>query len=195
MNIKNTSENYGVIAKWLHWTTALLFLVSYISVYYRQWFTEAKTPENWNALHIHFSVGITIAIIVLLRVIWRVMNRAPTPEPGTKKEHLAAHIGHYSLYAIMVILPITGYIGTGINTEFFFWFEAPKFESTQLFTYIVIDGLNMTFKEFEVPIDYLHKNILGAWLAWMLIVGHICAALYHHLVKKDRTLKKMTSGK
>ena len=45
---------------------------------------------------------------------------------------------------------------------------------------------------FENPIDFIHKEVLGAWLVWMLIAGHIMAALYHHFVRKDRTLKKMT---
>ena len=44
--------------------TALLFLASYVSVYYRHWFTEDKTPENWTALQLHLSIGITIAVVV-----------------------------------------------------------------------------------------------------------------------------------
>ncbi|WP_268969135.1 hypothetical protein [Thalassotalea algicola] len=44
MSFKNTKENYGLIAKALHWLTALLFIGAYGSFYYRQWFTEAKTP-------------------------------------------------------------------------------------------------------------------------------------------------------
>ena len=64
MNLKNTKENYGTIAKTLHWFIAILFLVSYISVYYRQWFTEEKTPENWTALQIHLSIGVTIFVFV-----------------------------------------------------------------------------------------------------------------------------------
>jgi len=57
MSLKNTADNYGSIAKWLHWGTAILFLGSYLSVYYRQWFTEAKTPENWTVLQLHLSCG------------------------------------------------------------------------------------------------------------------------------------------
>ncbi len=195
MSTKNTSNNYGSIAKWLHWITAALFLGSYISVYYRHWFTEEKTPENWTALQLHLSIGITLAVVVALRIIWRITNRVPDLEPGTRLEHLAAHAGHYALYAIMIIMPITGYVGTGVNTEYFFMFDIPKFESTQLFVSLVSNGLGITFKEFEEPIDFIHKNILGAWLVWLLILGHVSAALYHHFGKKDRTLQKMTTNK
>ena len=195
MRVKNTVNNYGSIAKWLHWVTAALFLGSYISVYYRHWFTEEKTPENWIALQLHLSIGVTIAVVVILRIIWRITNGVPDLEPGTRLEHLAAHAGHYALYAIMIIMPITGYVGTGVNTEYFFMFDIPKFESTQLFVILVSNGIGITFEEFEKPIDFIHKNIFGAWLVWLLILGHVSAALYHHFVRKDRTLQKMTIHK
>lgn len=195
MQLINTAKNYGAIAKWLHWSTALLFLFAYMSVYYRQWFTQSKTPENWTALQLHLSFGITIAVLVALRIIWRISNRTPDSEPGTKWEHLAAHAGHYALYALLIIMPLTGYLGTGVDTEFFFMFDIPGFENTWLFEHLIKGELGLTFKEFEKPIDFIHKQILGQWLAWMLILGHALAALYHHYGKQDRTLRKMTTGK
>ena len=193
--MKNTADSYGTIAKWLHWLTALLFLGSYSSVYFRHWFTEPKTPENMIAFQLHLSIGVSIAVIVILRIIWRLMNRTTDQEPGTPLEHRAAHAGRLALYAIMIILPLTGYLGTGGSTDFFFLFEIPKFADTSLFTLLVTDSLGMTFKEFEKPIDFIHKDLLGAWLAWLLILGHVFAALYHQLVKKDRTMQKMTFSK
>lgn len=95
MNVKNSKENYGLIAKALHWSTAFLLLGAYISVSYRHWFTEAKTPENWTALQLHLSFGFTIGVLVLLRVIWREVNIQPAEEPGTQLEHTLARIGHY----------------------------------------------------------------------------------------------------
>jgi cytochrome b561 len=192
MSLKNTDTSYGSIAKWLHWCTALLFLASYLTVYYRQWFTEEKTPENWTALQLHLSVGVTIAVVVGLRLYWRWINPQPAHEPGTKLEHLAAELGHYALYAMMILMPITGYLGTGAATEFFFLFDIPKFGDTALFQSLVANGLGIDFKTFEIPLDVLHKDIGGAWLVWLLILGHAIAAFYHHWIKRDRTLRKMT---
>ena len=194
MTLLNTDKSYGAIAKWFHWCAALLFLASYGSMYYRHWFTEEKTPENWNALQLHLSIGVSIAVIVVLRIIWRSINKQPDPEPGTRLEHLAAHMGHYALYAVMIIMPLTGYLGTGANTDFFFLFEIPKFEDTQLFSIVVTNGLGLSFEAFEKPMDFLHKDIGGAWLVWLLILGHVMAALYHHFVRRDRTLAKMTKS-
>ncbi|MGB1201692.1 MAG: cytochrome b [Cognaticolwellia aestuarii] len=192
MRLKNSNTDYGLIAKWLHWLTALLFLAAYISVYYRQWFTVEQTPANWTALQLHLSFGVSIGVLVILRIIWVIINIKPAPEPGSNIEHFLARIGHYALYAVMIILPITGYIGTSVDTEFFLLFNISKFESTQMYNLIVNDWLTMTFEEFEQPIDFIHKNIFGAWLTWILIAGHVLAALYHHKVKKDRTVIKMT---
>ena len=192
MGLKNTSENYGTIAKWLHWATAILFLAAYVSVYFRQWFTEADTDINWTALQLHLSFGVSIAVVVALRIIWKLRNPSPDELPGTVLEHLAAKLGHYALYAIMIIMPVTGYLGTGVATEFFFLFDIPSFKDTAIFATLFAD--TMTFKEFEKPIDFIHKDILGAWLVWLLILGHVMAALYHHFVKHDRTLKRMITG-
>ncbi len=123
------------------------------------------------------------------------MSIQPADEPGTPTEHKAAKVGHYLLYAMMIIMPVTGYLGTGANTDFFFLFEITKFPDTWIFSQLVDLGLVVDFKTFEKPIDFIHKDVLGAWLVWMLIAGHIAAALYHHYVKGDRTLTKMTLSK
>lgn len=192
MSIKNSANNYGTLAKWLHWSAALLFLAAYIAVYFRQWFTEPNTDINWTALQLHLSFGVSIAVVVVLRVIWKFMNITPDPEPGTAREHLVAKLGHLALYGVLIVMPLTGYLGTGVATEFFFLFDIPSFKDTAVFASLF--GQSMTFAEFEKPIDFIHKDILGAWLVWMLIVGHAGAAFYHHFVKKDRTLKRMTTG-
>ncbi|MCT8986339.1 cytochrome b [Shewanella phaeophyticola] len=170
MSIKNTADNYGTIAKWLHVATAALFLGAYGSFYYSHWFTEPKTPESFSALQIHLSIGATIAVVVFLRILWRLTNPVPNNEPGSALAHLAAHVGHYALYAVMIIMPITGYMGTGGDINYFFLFDIPKFESTYLFDLLVNNGLGLTFKEFEKPMDFIHKDLLGAWVLWLLIL-------------------------
>ena len=195
MSNYNTAQNYGRIARWLHWGTALLFLLAYCAVYYRHWFTEKETAENMIALHLHLSAGISVGVVVILRIIWRNINVQPELEPAPRWQHIMAHSAHYALYAVMILMPVTGYIGTGVAAEYFYLFQVPKFEDTWLFDVLVWDMLGMTFKEWEEPIDFFHKEIMGAWLVWLLIVGHAGAALYHHFVFKDRTLVKMTLEK
>lgn len=180
-------QRYTGVAIALHWLIALLFLGSYISVYYRRYLTEPKTDENMTALQLHLAIGITIAALVVLRVLWRMTHTPPPMEPGPRWQHAAAHGLHYVLYAVMIIMPITGYLGTGVATEFY---GIPKFEDTALFQWLVVDTWQTTFKEFEKPIDFIHKNS-GAYLVWVLILGHAAAALYHHYALRDATLARM----
>ncbi|MGB5297424.1 MAG: cytochrome b [Thiogranum sp.] len=191
MTLRNTMMDYGSVAKLLHWFTALLFLAAYCAVYYRHWFTVEKTPPNIAALQLHLSFGISIAVFVLLRVVWRLSNSVPSEPAGTPLEHFAAKAGHLLLYFFMITMPITGYIGTGIATQYFYMFDIPKFEDTVLFQWMVVDTFGMTFKEFENPVDFFHKDIGGALLVWLLILVHICAAFFHHFHKKDEVLIRM----
>ena len=195
MGLKNTAEAYGSIAKWFHWVTALLFFASYCTIYYREWFAESEL-ENWSTIQLHLSIGITLGGLVTLRIIWRFLNRSPELEPGTKLQHITAQIGHYALYAIMIIMPITGYLsiadyissGRGSIT-YFLLFDITSFKGIQIFNL-----LGFSLEALEDPADFIH-SYLGTWVVWLLILGHISAALYHHFIKKDKTIYKMTSIK
>lgn len=181
------AQRYSTTAVMLHWSVAALFLAAYASVYYRRWFTEPKTPENFTALQIHLAVGVTIAAVVLLRVFWRMTHTPPPMTAGTSAQRRAAHYGHLVLYAFMIMMPITGYLGTGAATEYF---GLPKVADTAWFNWLVVERLGLTFQEFEKPMDFLHKNS-GAYVLWVLIFGHAAAAIYHHWILRDDTLKRM----
>ncbi len=181
------AARYTATAIALHWIIAFLFLAVYASVYYRRWMTEKQTPENWTALQIHLAVGVSIAAFVALRIVWRAMNKPPELPPGSRLEHLAAHGAHWALYAFMIVMPITGYLGTSVATEYF---DIPKFEDTWVFKTLVEGYLGLTFKEFEAPMDYIHKNS-GAYVVWVLIALHAAAALYHHYLRRDTVLLRM----
>ena len=191
MRWRNTSENYGVIAKGLHWLMAVFFLGAYFWIYYRHWFTERGEPENWTALQMHMSIGMSLGILILLRILWRLMNPQPKPEPGTRLEHLAAKIGHYVLYAVMIIMPVTGYMGVGVAVDYFFLFDIPTFKERGVLEIFAGEGVD--YKEFGERVHGVH-HMLGQWVVWVLILGHAGAALYHHFGKGDRTLKRMTTG-
>ncbi len=190
---RNNPESYGRLARGLHWGVALLFIAAYCAVYYRHWFTVKDTPENWIALQLHLSIGVTIAVFVILRVIWVMQESHPLPPPGKPWEHVAARAMHILLYVIMIYMPLTGYLGTKADTEFFFLFDIPKFPDTALFQWLVTDKFGLSFEEWEAPLDFIHKKS-GAYLVWVLVLLHAGAAIYHHVVRRDNTLRRMWSG-
>jgi cytochrome b561 len=191
MQIKNTNDKYGLIAIALHWIVAIGFFACYMSVYYRHWFTDKGEPANWTALQLHLSFGITVAVFVALRIIWKVINKQPEHLPGNKLEHIAASAIHYVLYAIMII---TGYLGTGVDTQYFQIFDITMFKDTTLYNTLVTNWLNISWQIFEPPIDFIHKQG-GKFLVWVLILAHAGAALYHHFIIRDKVLQRMISTK
>lgn len=196
MQLRNTQDSYGLISIALHWIVAFGFLGAYVAVYYRHWFSEGKFDpvamnSNTIALYMHLSFGVTVAVFIALRVIWKLMNRTPDDVPGgSARERLAAHVVHRALYAVMIIMPITGYMGTKLDTNYFFLFDIPKFNDTALYHLLVEQLLQTDWKTFEGVMDAIHKNG-GAFVVWVLIAIHAGAAMYHHRVRKDMVLKRM----
>lgn len=176
------------MARLLHWIVAGLFALSYGSVYYRHWFTETRDPAWYFTGNLHRCIGISIALFFLLRLIWRFTNPRPEPLPGPYWRTASAKFVQGALFALMIFMPLTGYLGTGAPTDFGL-FAVPSFADTSLFQRI--SGGTMSFEEWEEPLDFVHKEILGAWLVWILVVVHASAALYHHYRLRDDTLNRM----
>ena len=192
MGLRNSELSYGAIAKFIHWTTALCILVAYASIEYMYYFTEARSPEYISALRLHMMFGMTVLLLFLPRLIWKLINPNPRLDPAPRWQHLAAKSVHWALYGILILAPITGWLGTGgRSVNMFGLFELPTFRGTDLFSWLIEDKLGMTFQEWEGPVDFIHKQILGKWVVWILIAAHVGAALYHHYVQKDNTLRRM----
>jgi cytochrome b561 len=199
LSFKNSSTSYGSVAKFMHWTIATLFLVQYCLVYYRRQFTVDEElyadwvgTGNFRAFQLHAAIGITLFVFALLRLLWRWSNTQPAMPPGRGWEHSAAHLVHYSLYFMMIMMPVTGYLGTDGDTEYL---GIPRFRTTALYDWLVTGKLGMDWATFEAPLDYIHRQIGGALVLWMLIALHAGAALYHHFIKRDEVLLRMIPGK
>jgi cytochrome b561 len=189
---KNTENNYGLIAILLHWIVAFAFIANYAIIYYKNWFVEAKTDTAGTLFFLHTAIGVSVLVFVVLRIIWKFMNQQPKQVPGSKFEHLAAHGAHVLLYFVMIVLPLSGYLGTGGPSQLFGLFEIPRFADTHVFQVMVEGWMNLSWEEFEAPMDFIHKQG-GAYFVWVLIAIHAGAALYHHFIKKDVVLKRMIS--
>jgi cytochrome b561 len=176
--LKNSSSHYGVISVVLHWLIALavfgLFAAGFWMVdlsYYSQWY---RTAPHW-----HKSIGILLAIVMLLRLLWRFISPAPpalaSHRPWEKK---TSAIVQFCLYLGILLLVISGYL---ISTEdgrpiaVFGWFEVPS--AGALFTNQAdIAGL-------------VHEYVAYSLITLALLHG--AAALKHHFIDKDHTLKRM----
>ena len=187
---KNTEYSYGFIAIALHWIVAFAFIVNYAIIYYRDWFVVARTDQAKTLFSYHTAIGISVIVFIVLRIIWRFLNKQPNEVEGSRLEHLAAHAAHIMLYAVMILLPLSGYLGTGGPSQLFFFIEIPRFADTQIFNIVVERWMGLTWDQFEAPMDFIHKEG-GAYFVWVLIAAHAGAAFFHHFIRKDVVLKRM----
>ncbi len=179
MQVKNTSKNYGAIAKSFHWLVGALIIAAWGVGFY-----ATELPQNDTAkfalFDLHKSVGMVILMLVIARLSWRLYDTTPrTPSTLSKLQALLAHTVHYLLYVFMFIQPISGWAmssAAGYNPSFF-----------GLFTFPALVTKNPSMVEFYVDI---HNT--SAYIMLILFVLHVAGALFHHLVLKDDTLKRIT---
>jgi cytochrome b561 len=109
-------DRYTRIAMVLHWMIAAFIVFNLCSGFYIEaWLhgslmKSAPPQMRWLTLMLHVSSGLTVLLLTVARVAWRLLN-PPPPYPATMKpwERHAAHYAHFLLYAAMVIMPLTGW--------------------------------------------------------------------------------------
>ncbi|WP_315779170.1 MULTISPECIES: cytochrome b [unclassified Bradyrhizobium] len=189
---KNTKMEFGAIAKFFHWTSAAAFIAAYAVVYYVIWFMDDTAPEVLPVLNVHWVLGIFVGVSVVPRLLWRLVNVQPDQPHASHAEAWLAHAAHLGLYALLILMPLTGYIGTDAPTDFGA-FAVPSFRETALFGWIETRW-GVSWEAFEPPVDAIH-HFVGKWIAWVVVGLHIAAALFHHLVRRDGVLTRMLPGR
>ena len=181
MQLKNNDTRYGFIAKSFHWVMFVLILFLLLVEPIGDIFPR-RSPERFFIIWLHQSTGITVFMLVVLRLIWRMFNKPP-PYPASMPswQKMASNVVHWTLYAAIIIQPIAGVImvrarGRDAN---FFSFQIPAFPQP-----------NQELAEF---MWFLHHDVVGKVLL-VFVIGHILAALYHHFIVKDNILKRMGWG-
>lgn len=201
MRWKNTIDRYGNVSMLFHWVTAAAFIAAYVIVYYVIWIVDPDTsvkpplfglPPNGDRvvpiLNIHWVLGVTIGFLVFPRMLWLLFGTSPRTLGHSKAEVVAADIAHWALYALLILMPLSGYMNTYDPTDFGL-FVIPAFKDTNIFAWTSsMSGL--TWKDVEGPMEAVHR-FLGQWVGWPLVCIHAGAALFHHYVRKDSVLARM----
>ena len=175
MNIKNSSNGFGLMTILIHWVMALtiiaLFIVGKYMVdldYYDAYYHIAPW---W-----HKSFGLLIASLLVFRIIWRMTNSKVNELESYKPiEVKSAKIMQYLLYLLILICCISGYMistAEDAGVSFFDWFDIPA---------VVSNG--------EQQADFAGEIHEYSTLALIVLAGlHALAALKHHFMNKDKTL-------
>jgi cytochrome b561 len=172
------SGRFDQISITLHWLTVLLIVLQFSSA----WLREAVDHDSSLAVTIlttHRTSGALIWVVSLVRLVWR-HNFAylpPFPESMSKLQQTLAKANEYSLYALLLIQPITGLgrsLFRGAPFELFIWQVPALFEQD--------DAIRHVFAE---------AHEIGANVLLALIGLHAGTALFHRLVLRDGVLQRM----
>jgi cytochrome b561 len=177
MPIRNTTARWGALAQLFHWVIVALIITQFVLISIEGDLPLGLKKLIWLARH--KSVGITILGLAILRLGWRWMNPTP-PLPDTLKpyERVLANVTHVALYTLLFIMPLTGWMMSSARNFPVSWFNLVQLPD--------LVGPNRALY------DTLHTT--HAVLAWLLVAVatlHVLAALKHHFVLKDDTLRRM----
>jgi cytochrome b561 len=177
--IKNTKDGYGFIAITLHWLMAItIFSLFGLGLY----MVELTYYDAWykGSLDLHKNIGMVLLVFLMLRIFWRMINITPQNEDKTASsiEIKAAHYAHLLLYALMLVLMITGYL---ISTA--------DGRAIEVFGLISVPAFPYSFVNQEDIAGNIHEIL--AWTLVLLSLGHALAAIKHHFINKNNTLLRM----
>jgi cytochrome b561 len=178
MPLRNTAEAYGSVAKFLHWAIVLLILPQYFLADIADELPKGS-PRASELLGLHKSIGLLVFILALVRIGWKLTHRTnPAPLGEVIWQRKAATAGHVILYVLILLQPLSGWAmasASGHSIRFFGWVTFPS-----------LVGKNDALHE---VLEAAHKTLFYVLLA--VAVLHVAAAIYHHRVLKDDTLRRM----
>ena len=173
MSLKSTSTRYGSVAIAIHWMSAIGVVLAFVAGLVMANSQSVAVP----LLVAHIALGLSVFVLTLLRIMWWVVadKRPPLPADQPRWQHLAARTVHALLYLILLLMATSG------------------------ITTIVLSGAipaiasGAPLPNFDELIPRVAHGVMSRLLL-VLLAGHIGAALYHQVIRKDRLLARMGVG-
>ncbi len=170
---------YSATARALHWITVAAVLLLVVMGVRIAFFAPEDEALKLRLYNIHESTGVTVFVLTALRLLWRAGHPPPPitpPLPATLA--LVAHLNHAALYALLLTMPVVGFVATNAWGFPFVWFG--------LIPFPVPIGQNEALAKVFSAIHFGMAITLVA-----LVAAHVAGALYHHFLRRDDTLRRM----
>ncbi|GEM76140.1 cytochrome b [Vibrio sagamiensis] len=170
------TKSYNLIARLMHWASAIVIFIMFgVGL----WMVDLSYYSKWYQLapHYHRSIGILLSAFILARILWKFTSQSPEIE-GKRYEIILAKSAHALMYVMLGVIFISGYListSDGRGIDVFNWFTVPS--AGALFT-----------EQSDISGDI---HFYTAVTLMVLVSLHVLAALKHHFIDKDDTLKKM----
>jgi len=169
--------DYAPWSKALHWLTALmiLFIIPAGIV-----MTNVGPGKLQNTLYdLHRSFGVLVFVIALARVLVRIARGAPGPAAGlTAFERVASTVVHYTLYALLIAMPLIGWLMTSayrVDVSVFGLFTLPHVVAQDEATYKILQRL----------------HFIGGLTMTLLVLAHLAGVIKHTFISRDTVLWRM----
>lgn len=179
MDAAAAQARYSLVAIVLHWLIALAIIANWLIAHIAE---DAPKPQAEAMMGLHMALGMSVLILTVLRILWRIVHRPPPPNPDHAKwERVLAGIVHKLFYVLMIGLPLTGYLmvqtGTGgMAISMFGIFDFPGLSMARDHdTHEVYEGVHAAFGNVMLALFILH--VVGAWK--------------HQLLDRDGTVLRM----
>ena len=170
------AERYTRTAMGLHWAIALLIFIAFpLGLYMHD---LHLSPLKLKLYSWHKWIGITVFLLVVLRVLWRTTHRPPALPDIAQWQRIASHITHMLLYALMIAVPLSGWL-----------MSSAKGFQTVWFGVLPIPDLIGKDRELGKQLATVHALLNYSML--VLAATHIVAALKHHFIDRDSVLRRM----
>ncbi|MEZ5887235.1 MAG: cytochrome b/b6 domain-containing protein [Paracoccaceae bacterium] len=187
MPLSNTARSYGSAARLLHWAVALLILANIPLAWWAEGLprgSDADAALLARVYSAHKTIGVAVFALALARILWAMTQPKPAPiHPERRLETFLAEAVHWSLYAAILVLPLSGWIGHAASTGF-----APILWPI---------GQSLPFVPKSESLAHVASAVHGAAskLLILSIVLHVAGALKHALLDRDGTLARMITGR
>jgi cytochrome b561 len=147
----------------LHWLIALVLLGQIPFGWYLEEIPRGTPARGWY-VNLHKSIGVTLGVLIVFRLLWRWSHRMP-PLPGWMPawERIGVNVSHSALYACMLIMPLTGYIASNFSqwgVKYFNVIQLPPWGVDDEQVYAFFNGAHVATSYLFVALIAIH--ILGA---------------------------------
>ncbi|MBI3507765.1 MAG: cytochrome b [Proteobacteria bacterium] len=181
------TPSYRPLARALHWIMAVLIVVQV--VFGKIMVFDGPEPNLWATLtetyslyDLHKLLGVTLLGLVLLRLANRIARDVPPDDPALEPwQRAAATLVHAWIYLLLIVVPLLGWIGVSL------------YPALTLFDSFQLPALVHANKPASEPVLVAHAFAAYALIA--LAFAHVGAALFHHFIRRDETLRRMLPGR
>ena len=182
MQWRNSQARYGAIVQAMHWLTAIFVLAGFLLGQFGDALPRGA-PRQYGLL-VHMTLGQIVLALLVVRLVWRQLNPPPPLEatPLGALATLAARLSHAALYCLLLAVPVLGMI-----------VQLKRGNVLPVFAVWHLPSPWPADRSLARSILWLHGTLADALL--ILAGVHAAAALMHHWIWRDRTLKRMLPGR